>query len=572
MVFSSAIFIFFFLPIFLFLNTFIKKQFQIALLIISSLLFYIWGEGYGVILLLALCLFNYLIGRLIRRSLNQTSCSQALEFEKSALQTCNLTPPRPSSSPNLDNTTIIDGKITPSLTNSLPQEVSKHALSAGNCVDGNPLEHQKRTFGKTSKSVLSKTVLSPYSFFINKKIWLGLDAQAWLFLGIIINLGALFYYKYFSWVLSELEKIWPFSLYDKFNFFGITPTVALPLGISFFCFHGISYLVDAYKGAIGRHSASDFFAYFLMFPHLVAGPIVRFESIRNNLQSKNNVSLNSFSQGLLRFIIGVNKKVLIANSVAPLADIAFFSSSASISWQDAWLGALAYTIQIYFDFSGYSDMAIGLAGMLGIKFDENFLSPYKSLSIKDFWRRWHISLSSWLRDYLYIPLGGSRSSTVVTYRNLLIVFICCGFWHGAQFTFLLWGLYHGLLLILERTPLGKALESLPNFIRRFYSLALVIIGWVFFRALNLDHAMNYLYTMFNFLNPVPNSIHLGLLNVSALILGFIVALWGRDFPSLMKIRSFKLKIGLVSLNLVLFVLSLSILYTDNRNPFIYFNF
>lgn len=491
MVFSSAVFIFFFLPLFLFLNSSIKKQFQLTLLIFSSLLFYIWGEGYGVFILLSLALANYLIAIIIRNGKSE-----------------------------------------------LPLSSSTNAKS---------------------KPVVRN--LERLKFFSNPKFW--------LFVGVTLNLAFLFYYKYLTWLLYELEKLFPLkSLLPLAN--SIPSSIALPLGISFFCFHGISYLVDTYKGIIGNHSTEDFFAYFFMFPHLVAGPIVRFESIRKDLQNR-SVDFSLFIKGLLRFIVGVNKKVLIANSVAPIADIAFFSSSASISTADAWIGALAYSLQIYFDFSGYSDMAIGLAAMMGIKFDENFMSPYKSHSIKEFWRRWHISLSSWLRDYLFIPLGGSRCSSLINYRNLLIVFICCGFWHGAEFTFVLWGIYHGFLLIIEKTKFGTYLQSIPTFLSRIYCLLAVTIGWVLFRALDLTHAMNYLHSMFNFLNPVTSSLNLGVINILAMFIGALIAIFGLNYVELMK-SSQKTKTVFGLFNLLFFILSLTILYTDNRNPFIYFNF
>lgn len=216
-------------------------------------------------------------------------------------------------------------------------------------------------------------------------------------------------------------------------------------------------------------------------------------------------------------------------------------------------------------------MAIGLAAMMGIKFDENFMSPYKSRSIKEFWRRWHISLSTWLRDYLFIPLGGSRCSPLINYRNLLIVFICCGFWHGAEFTFVLWGIYHGFLLIIEKTKFGNYLQSMPSFLSRTYCLVAVTIGWVLFRAIDLPHAMNYLQSMFNFLNPATSSLNPGLINIAAMLVGASIAIFGLNYVDLMR-SSNKMKVIFGISNLALFIVSLTILYTDNRNPFIYFNF
>jgi alginate O-acetyltransferase complex protein AlgI len=335
-------------------------------------------------------------------------------------------------------------------------------------------------------------------------------------------------------------------------------------------------LVDIYKGIVKTHSAEDFLTYFFMFPHLVAGPIVRFEGVREDLQARKHegggVDKALFSYGVFRFVLGVNKKVLIANSVAPLADLAFYSWTPSLGAIDAWIGALAYTVQIYFDFSGYSDMAIGLAAMMGVRFDENFRAPYKSDSIKEFWRRWHISLSSWLRDYLYFPLGGSRCSKICTYRNLLTVFILCGLWHGAQFTFLAWGLFHGGLLILERTKFGTHLSSWPACVRRCYCMFMVVIGWVLFRAESITQAFAYISCMFDLTNLTTTFVSAGWINLSALLIGLIAAMTTKEYFIYRKDNASHYPIWLFVVNLILFFVSIAVLYTSNRNPFIYFNF
>ncbi|MCF0120559.1 MAG: MBOAT family protein [Duodenibacillus sp.] len=473
MVFSSSSFIFFFLPLFLLFDRVITERFRNYLLIIASLLFYVWGEGYGVILLVALCLANMLLGKAI-------------------------------------------------------------------------------LYAENNGALLLKKVSSHFNV-----------KRLLLVAGILFNLSVLLYYKYLFWILTELSAI---PIFDSMP----VKAHALPLGISFFTFHAISYLVDVYKGIVKSHSGTDFATYYFMFPHLVAGPIVRFQSIAQDVQQR-AYDKNLFCYGIFRFILGVNKKILIANSVAPLADFAFIPAMTPGSL-DAWIGAIAYAVQIYFDFSGYSDMAIGLAAMMGIRFDENFQSPYRSHSIKEFWRRWHISLSTWFRDYLFIPLGGSRCSKLLNYRNLLIVFILCGLWHGAQFTFLVWGLFHGALLVLEKTRIGKLLDQLPSWARRCYCMLMVIIGWVFFRAETLTQSLEYLKSMFYF-NAASSYFSTGcLINFLALGAGLMISLFGKEYFIYKNKNCEHMPDSVFAINLILFVGSLAILYTNNRNPFIYFNF
>ncbi len=276
-------------------------------------------------------------------------------------------------------------------------------------------------------------------------------------------------------------------------------SLALPLGISFFTFHCISYVVDISRGTRpALRSPVDFTAYIAQFPQLVAGPIVRFHEIAEQLSETGRDRIGDFAAGAPRFALGLSKKVLIADSVAPIADAAFGLSSADLGWVSAWVGIIAYTVQIYFDFSGYSDMAIGLARMFGFRFPENFDRPYSAVSITDFWRRWHLSLSSWFRDYLYIPLGGNRRGSLRTYRNLFIVFLLTGLWHGANWTFVIWGLYHGIWLIFERrTNLATVKRRSMMPIRRAMTLLTVMVGWVFFRSSDIDKAWHYLSVMVN---------------------------------------------------------------------------
>ena len=267
------------------------------------------------------------------------------------------------------------------------------------------------------------------------------------------------------------------------------PGIALPLGISFFTFHAISYLVDVYRGEVKpNRSLLEVAVYIAMFPQLIAGPIIRYHTISRRLTER-RMTLGRVSAGLRIFVIGLAQKVLIADEVSRIAE-AVFDKLAQPSMAEAWLGLSAYTIQIYFDFAGYSNMAIGLGLALGFAFPRNFRFPYAARSITEFWRRWHISLSQWLRDYLYIPLGGSRGSATGTYRNLCLVFVACGLWHGANWTFVIWGVHHGAFLILERAGLGDVLARHP-WLARVYLLLAVMTGWVWFRARDLDHALSF---------------------------------------------------------------------------------
>lgn len=387
-----------------------------------------------------------------------------------------------------------------------------------------------------------------------------------LILFVAINLLALVFYKYSFWLVNLLHDN---GIADNIT---AKPQI-LPLGISFFTFHAISYLIDISRGELnGKSNVVNFLTYFFMFPHLIAGPIVRYKQVKDDLVDR-TYDQSLFSYGLYRFILGVNKKILIANSVAPIANMAFTYHVASISTADAWLGAVAYMIQIYFDFSAYSDMAIGLAAMAGFRFSENFNQPYLSTSIKDFWRRWHISLSSWLRDYVYIPLGGSRVPTYRIYVNLITVFFLCGLWHGANMTFVIWGLYNGLFLILERLFLGDLLARVPKLITHLYAIFVVLIGWVFFRADSLSQAFEYLSVMFGLSNLDKESIcQAQLLNYIALVVGCIIV-----FLKLKAFNSSNTQEAVTHnytyfVNFVLIFVSVLVLYFGAQNPFIYFNF
>jgi alginate O-acetyltransferase complex protein AlgI len=305
---------------------------------------------------------------------------------------------------------------------------------------------------------------------------------------IVLDLGVLAWFKYAGFLAHTFNEALPGNPLPEL-------THRLPLGISFFTFQLISYAIDIHRRAVPvERSLLRFSAYILMFPHLIAGPIVRYADIREELQGERKGS-GRIGLGFQYFIVGLCQKVLIANTVAPIADQAFGLEPGALSATAAWLGALAYTLQIYFDFCGYSNMAIGLAFMLGFTFPKNFDHPYAATSLTDFWRRWHMSLSSWFRDYVYIPLGGNRGGQARTVRNLLIVFFLTGLWHGAAWSFIVWGLYHGAFLMLERFGFGRVLDAAPRILRHVYALVVVMIGWVFFRAADLSAALHYLAVM-----------------------------------------------------------------------------
>ena len=310
---------------------------------------------------------------------------------------------------------------------------------------------------------------------------------------IVFDLGVLVIWKYAGFASQQIE-----SLSDALGL-GSSPIVhlALPIGISFFTFHHLSYVVDIYRETRRPlRNPVSFVTYIAMFPQLVAGPIVRYHEIADQLDDVRPNRLDDFAAGFPRFALGLSKKVIVADTIAPVADAMFALGSGNLTTATAWIGVLAYTMQIYFDFSGYSDMAIGLGRMFGFRLPENFARPYSASSITDFWRRWHMSLSRWFRDYVYIPLGGNRGGPRMMYRNLFIVFTLTGLWHGANWTFLVWGLYHGCLLIAERVTGWSAVDDRSIIFRRALTFALVMIGWVFFRAANVEQALDILHAMF----------------------------------------------------------------------------
>jgi len=313
--------------------------------------------------------------------------------------------------------------------------------------------------------------------------------RRWLLVvGIVTNLGALAVFKYADFVVRSINAALASAHLGALPL----PHLHLPIGISFFTFHALSYLTDIYRGEVkAMRSLPSFSLYITLFPQLIAGPIIRYKLIARQFTDRRE-TLAGFSEGVRRFVLGFGKKMLIANVVARVADQIFAIPTAKLTPSVAWLGMVCYSLQIYFDFSGYSDMAVGLGRMFGFVFPENFNYPYAATSITDFWRRWHMTLSSWFSDYLYVPLGGNRQGAPRTYRNLLIVFFLCGLWHGASWSFVVWGLFHGGFLILERVRLGALLERLPRPVRHAYVVVVFMVGWVFFRADTLGQALGFL--------------------------------------------------------------------------------
>ncbi|MFQ5510008.1 MAG: MBOAT family O-acyltransferase [Leptospirillia bacterium] len=475
MVFSSPIFLFLFLPVVLAIYVAVPKAAKNGALLFLSLLFYAWGEGVFVLVMLASIAANYICGLLIEKR-----------------------------------------RGTPS----------------------------------------AKTVLA---------------------VGVALNLGLLGVFKYAGFLLENLNA--------ALGQIGTAPLemdpVHLPIGISFFTFQAMSYVVDVYRGdAPARHNPLQVGLYIAMFPQLIAGPIIRYQTVARQIVDR-TVDLDGFADGVRRFIIGLMKKVLLANPLGEAADGIFALNSGDLTTPLAWLGIGCYTLQIYFDFSGYSDMAIGLGRMFGFRFPENFNYPYISGSVREFWRRWHISLSSWFRDYLYIPLGGNRMGPTRTHLNLLTVFFLCGLWHGASWNFVIWGLMHGAFLVTERGRFGRVIDRLWRPLRHAYLLLVVMVGWVFFRAETLPEALAYLSAMAGFGAGDGLTYHTGLfltnqvtvcLSIGLLAATPVLPLACRVFGGLPGWRAQALSGSSVILLLLGLVLCGANLVSGTYNPFIYFRF
>ena len=335
-------------------------------------------------------------------------------------------------------------------------------------------------------------------YFIARKMAAseGRRRKGLLAVSLVLNVGLLLYFKYANFFVANLQALYSLLGAQPFRWV----EVALPVGISFITFQKISYMVDVYRGTVEpQRKLQDLMLYILMFPQLIAGPIVRYKDIAGQLADRRaDDTYDRRVVGFSRFMFGLGKKVLIANVLAEYVDAVFAASPGDFSSGTAWIAILAYTFQIYFDFSGYSDMALGLGLMLGFRFPENFNFPYISQSITEFWRRWHITLSSWIKDYLYIPMGGNRVTVPRMYFNLVFAFFISGFWHGAAWTFIVWGLYHGFFLILDRLGLKKVLERIGKLPAVIFTFFVAMVGWIFFRADNLTYAFAYLRRMFAF--------------------------------------------------------------------------
>ncbi len=471
MVFSSAIFLFLFLPAVITVNLVLKKSAQNIFLLAVSLLFYAWGEGLLVLLMLLSIGINYIVGITL----------------------------------------------------------------------GYGLKKQERKFLKPALTI-----------------------------GIVLNLSMLVYYKYAHFIVQFLNEI---GLNIPFD----TSGIILPIGISFFTFQGLSYLIDVYRAEVPyQRNPLKLGLYIALFPQLIAGPIIRYSDVNEQIENRDR-SLDKFTSGVIRFVRGLAKKVIIANNMALVADLIFDGSPTDLSAPIAWIGVLCYSLQIYFDFSGYSDMAIGLGRIFGFEFRENFSHPYCSKSFREFWRRWHISLSTWFRDYLYIPLGGNQKGKFRTYANLIVVFLLTGLWHGASWNFIFWGLFHGFFLIIERM-IPLKLPSFLNPLKSLYVLFFVMIGWVLFRSENISLASTYIQSMFS-ANMSLHHYAVTLINpyfLFVFILGVIFSMPIRSkveylMMSLVQARSLQTLL-IISFNLVLYCYAIIEFSSSTYNPFIYFRF
>ena len=387
------------------------------------------------------------------------------------------------------------------------------------------------------------------------------QAKFWVFVAVLFNIGILIYFKYLEFIVENISSL--------FNAEITVQTILKPIGISFFTFQGLSYVIDVYRGITNcQKSLFNVALYISLFPQLVAGPIVRYETIADEIDNRESNALD-MAEGIRRFMVGFAKKLILANAIGQVADAFFNSPISSLSVVGAWIGPIAYAFQIYFDFSAYSDMAIGLGKIFGFHFCENFNYPYISQSITEFWRRWHISLSTWFRDYVYIPLGGNRCSKLRHLFNIFVVWLLTGIWHGAKWKFIFWGIYFGVILILEKTFILKYLEKAWRPIRHIYALILIVIGWAIFRAYDMEYFFGMLKTMF-FVNgnPIINdkTIYNLLEFKYAIIICAIASIPLKDY---ILVKNEKIK---YVLSFVVFIVAIVCMLSNSFNPFIYFRF
>lgn len=411
------------------------------------------------------------------------------------------------------------------------------------------------------------------NFIFGKKVYIENDSRKrdiWLTISIIFNISMLGFFKYTGFFIDNINGLFGSNI-KRWD-------ISLPLGISFFTFQAMSYVIDVYRNdAKVQKSFLNLALYISLFPQLVAGPIVRYQTIADQIEHREH-NLQKFENGVTRFIIGLSKKVILSNSLGMLADTIFNMQVSNLTVVSAWLGIISYSLQIFFDFSGYSDMAIGLGKMFGFEFLENFNYPYISKSASEFWRRWHISLGSWFRDYIYIPLGGNKKGKLNTYINLFIVWFLTGFWHGASWTFIAWGIYFGVLIAMEKAFLDKILEKIYLPFRHLYLIIIVMIGWIFFRSETFTQAYNYIKVLFGLSNNLLyNNLTITYLNdymyiiILSLIFSIPIVPMIRGKLGDMKENSFYY-IFKSSVLMVIFGFVIIQLVNSTYNPFLYFRF
>ncbi len=392
--------------------------------------------------------------------------------------------------------------------------------------------------------------------------------KVFLLVSVCMNIGLLAVFKYSSFIITNINDLFGVSVFN--------PKLALPIGISFYTFQSMSYTIDLYMRNIKvQKSIISFTSYVTLFPQIVAGPIVRYEDVANEIDYR-TITTDKVAEGIGTFVKGLAKKVLLANNIGLVWTQIKVMDYANISVLTAWVGILAFTFQIYFDFSGYSDMACGMGRMLGFKFPQNFNYPYISKSISEFWRRWHITLGSWFRSYVYIPMGGNRKGLAKTLRNLIVVWFLTGLWHGASWNFILWGMYFGVLIIIERLGFGKVLEKLPSAVSRLYTFFMVVIGWVFFDVDGLSPAFQYIKAMFGASGKIIDTSSKYLLISNIIIFAVCIVASSQlikkthEKLSLMKHNIVQYFIPVVQL--VVLIMCTAYLVDATYNPFLYFRF
>jgi alginate O-acetyltransferase complex protein AlgI len=431
---------------------------------------------------------------------------------------------------------------------------------------------------------VSYTLIMIFSIVVNyvAGIYIGKSGRKklWLIIAVILNLGSLAFFKYFNFlvdnynVLTSVFKIAPVTVRH----------IILPIGISFYTFQGLSYLIDVYRKTVEpQRKFIKLGTFIALFPQLIAGPIIRYNEIQVQLTHR-KFNLTNFYDGMKRFMFGLARKVIIANQIAVMVDDIFNRAPSELSTLTAWIGVVGYALQIYYDFAGYSDMAIGLGKMFGFSFPENFNFPYIAKSIQQFWRQWHITLSAWFKNYLYIPLGGNRCSSKRVLLNLYIVFFCTGLWHGASWNFVIWGLIHGTFIVIERLGLNRLLSKTFGFVQHFYTLLVVLLAWVFFRIDDLATAMDYTKILFGFSEPtLPNIYFYRYFSLDFIII-FIIGIlgttkffelvnnkintWTQKSIFMLHLKHTLITIGII---LVLFII-INQLVIGSYNPFIYYRF